>query len=145
MTRLATGQFNADVAVRLAAIRAASGLTQARFADSIGVSDRTYINYERGDREVPATVLRELLEVYGVDPAWVLTGGEDEPRYMPARQMDEATLLEIFEVVGSELKAAKRTFTFAKYARFLYLAYQHALEDGEVNSRRVRELIRLAS
>jgi transcriptional regulator with XRE-family HTH domain len=145
MTRLATDRFNAEVAVRLAAVRAASGLTQAQFAQSIGISDRSYVNYERGEREVPATVLREMLTVYGVDPAWVLTGGDDGPKYMSARQMDEATLLEIFEVVGAELKTAKRSFTFAKYARFLYLAYQHALEDGAVNSRRVRELIRLAS
>lgn len=145
MSRLATDDFNAEVAVRLSAVRAASGLTQAKFAQSIDISDRAYVNYERGTREIPASVLRVLLDVYGIDPAWVLTGGDDAPQYMPARKMDEATLLQIFEVAMSELKTAKRTFTPAKYARFLYLAYQHAVAAGAVNARHVRDLIQLAS
>lgn len=144
MSRLATTQFNADVAVRLAAIRAASGLTQAKFAESIGLSDRALSNYERGERELPSTVLRALLTVYGVDPAWVLTGGDDQPRYMTEREMDESLLCSVFETVAKELKAAKRTFTSAKYARFLYLSYRFALEDGEVSAKRIRDLVRIA-
>lgn len=145
MSRLATSKYNSEVAVRLAAIRAASGLTQLKFAESIGLSDRAYSNYERAEREVPSTVLRELLSVYGVDPAWVLTGGDDQPRYMVEREIDESILRKVFEVVALELKAANRTFTSAKYARFLYLAYRYALEDGEVNAKRIRDLVRIAS
>jgi transcriptional regulator with XRE-family HTH domain len=145
MSRLATDEFNAEVAVRLAAIRAASGLTQVLFAESIGLSDRAYSNYERGEREVPATVLRQLTEVYNVDPLWVLRGSEEEPQYVRERKVDAALLQEVFDVVARELKAAKVSFTSAKHAKFLYLAYRYAVEDQEVAARRIRELIRIAS
>lgn len=145
MTRLASDEFNAEVAIRLAALRASTGLSQAKFAESVGLAERSYINYERGEREIPASVLRRMLEVYGVDPVWILAGSGDEPEYASQRRFDERLMMQVFQIVGDELKRAKKTFTFAKYSKFLCLAYQHAVEDGEVNSKRLRELIRLTA
>ena len=40
------------IARRLAAVRAELGLSQAALAEQVGLSKRTYIHYERGEREV---------------------------------------------------------------------------------------------
>lgn len=145
MSRLATDNFNSEVGVRLAAVRAASGMTQVQFAESIGLSDRAFSNYERGTRELPATVVRGLLDVYNIDPVWLLKGVEVEPEYVAERKVDRRLLAEVFDVVAHELKAAKVTFTAAKYAKFLYFAYCYAAEERAVSTRRIRELIRMAS
>lgn len=145
MSRLATDDFNAEVSVRLAAVRAASGLTQLQFAESIGLSDRAYSNYERGIRELPATVVRALVHAYNIDPLWILMGSQAEPEYVVERKVDQQLLAEVFDVVGRELKAAKVAFTTAKYSKFLYFAYCYAAEEKEVSSRRIRDLIRMAS
>ena len=48
-------------AERAKAIRKASGLTQAAFADRYGIPKRTVENWEGGQREAPSYVL-DLLE-----------------------------------------------------------------------------------
>ena len=46
-------------AARLIAIRKASGLTQARFAERLFVSRGTYANYEAGRQMVPKGMLEQ--------------------------------------------------------------------------------------
>lgn len=145
MSRLATDNFNSEVGVRLAAVRAAVGLTQVQFAESIGLTDRAYSNYERGTREVPATVVRSLLDVYNIDPVWLLNGVAVEPEYVIERKVDMQLLAEVIDVVAQELKAAKLTFTAAKHAKFLYFAYCYAADEREVSTRRIRDMIRMVS
>lgn len=145
MSRLASDEFRTEVGVRLATVRAASGLTQVKFAERIGLTDRAYSNYERGIREIPATVVRELLDAFNIDPVWLLKGIEEEPEYLLDRKLDRQLLEEVIAVVAQELKAAKLTFTAAKYAKFLYFAYCSAAEDREVSTRHIRDLIRMVS
>lgn len=80
MSRLATLEDNASIGERLAALRNRVRLSQVDFAERLGISPRAYQNYERGEREVPAVVLKLLYEVFGVDPLWVLTGPGNDPR-----------------------------------------------------------------
>lgn len=145
MSRLATDDFNSEVGIRLAAIRAASGLTQVQFSESIGLSDRAYSNYERGIREIPTTVLRALMDVHNIDPVWMINGDEVEPEYLVERKLDQQLLAEVFDVVSRELKAAKLTFTAAKFGKFLYYAYGYAAEERTVSTRHIRDMIRMAS
>lgn len=68
------------MAQRLALIREQSGLNQADFAARLGFPKRTYLSWERMEREPPAALLKAILDVFDIDPAWVLAGPEALPR-----------------------------------------------------------------
>lgn len=55
-------------AERLKAIREYSGLSQPEFAKRLGVSVRTYRNYEHGVRSMPQSVRYAVVRWYGNDP-----------------------------------------------------------------------------
>ncbi len=59
---------------RLVKIRMDSGLKQVPFAEALEVSQSAYNTYERGNREMPAKLLRLLHLKFNVNPAWMLTG-----------------------------------------------------------------------
>lgn len=59
---------------RLGKIRKDSGLKQVPFAEALDVSQSAYNTYERGNREMPAKLLRLLHLKFNVNPAWMLTG-----------------------------------------------------------------------
>ncbi|MGP0009065.1 MAG: helix-turn-helix domain-containing protein [Methylocella sp.] len=57
-------------------VRLSKNMNQTNFAKRLGLSLRGYRNYERGDREMPAGVLRRLYLEFKVDLVWMLCGGE---------------------------------------------------------------------
>ncbi|WP_018095606.1 helix-turn-helix domain-containing protein [Sinorhizobium meliloti] len=59
---------------RLGKIRKDSGLKQVPFAEALEVSQSAYNTYERGNREMPAKLLRLLHVKFNVNPVWMLTG-----------------------------------------------------------------------
>ncbi|WP_027487991.1 helix-turn-helix domain-containing protein [Allorhizobium undicola] len=59
---------------RLGKIRKDSGLKQVPFSEALEVSQSAYNTYERGNREIPAKLLRLLHVKFNVNPAWMLTG-----------------------------------------------------------------------
>jgi transcriptional regulator with XRE-family HTH domain len=59
---------------RLARIRKDSGLNQVPFAEALEISQSAYTTYERGQREMPARLLRILHDKFNVNPAWMITG-----------------------------------------------------------------------
>ncbi|WPE20796.1 helix-turn-helix transcriptional regulator [Shinella zoogloeoides] len=59
---------------RLGNIRKDSGLKQVPFAEALEVSQSAYNTYERGNREIPAKILRLLHVKFNVNPVWMLTG-----------------------------------------------------------------------
>ena len=63
----ANSEITDALASRLRAERAAAGLTQAQAADAVGISMRTLIRYERGEREVPMALFIMLANAYGAD------------------------------------------------------------------------------
>lgn len=57
------------VAINLKCLREASGFTQDKLAEFLGVGRSAYSNYESGDREAPLDVLEKLADLYGCDLA----------------------------------------------------------------------------
>lgn len=48
-------------------MREASGYTQERVADFLGVGRSAYANYETGEREIPLTLMEKLADLYGCE------------------------------------------------------------------------------
>jgi transcriptional regulator with XRE-family HTH domain len=89
---------------RFEQIREASGLKGSEFAEQLGIPYRSYMNY-KGGRTPPADVLGKLVELFDVDPTWLMTGeGEafeaenDLNRHSPEPMPSEpAIALSLFE------------------------------------------------
>lgn len=61
-----------NISGRLKRCRESIGKRQADFAETMGVTERTYINWEQG-KDANADKLKNL-SVYGINLHWLLTG-----------------------------------------------------------------------
>lgn len=94
MSKVASDEDKVGFGERMAAVRRSIGLNQTDFAHDIGVVLRAYQNWERGEREVPSSVLRKIYERYDIDLAWLLTGAKHSttaqiPQVIRRRQVEE--------------------------------------------------------
>lgn len=77
---------------RLAALRKAAGLSQNDLADRLEVSRSSYQYYERNERDLPASLLLKLCQIFDDDAHRILTGG---PSPLVLNQIEEiASLVE---------------------------------------------------
>lgn len=65
-----------EFGLRLEKIRLGMRYTQQEFADFAEISLRCYQNYERGEREVSATALKNLAIKIDLSPLYILNGKE---------------------------------------------------------------------
>ncbi|GAA0196357.1 transcriptional regulator with XRE-family HTH domain [Brevundimonas nasdae] len=130
MVTLATHQDNRRLGQRLASLRTRLGKTQIEMAQALNVAPRTYQNYERGEREIAASSVRNLHRLFDVDPVWLLDGQEEEPEFR--RDGQYLALMRIaIEEVEKKLVKARKTMTPAKKADLILLIYRHfAAQDG---------------
>lgn len=131
MSTLSTNAINAQIGRRLAAVRAKEGLIQTEFAERLGITSRAYINYERGEREIPAALLISLLNAFGVDPLWVLVGPSDEPVLCGDRPKPKL-LVESEEMVKRWLERHRKRLPRARQDRLVELLHERALVTGRV-------------
>ena len=120
MSKLSSEDDNLVMGRRLMAVRVASGLTQADFADKLGLSLRAYANYERGEREMPTALFRSLCETFRIDPLWQLTGPGEDPGLVGRRVLDMK-------------------------ARVIRLGYEHCITKGEIDATHLREMLSVAA
>lgn len=88
------------IGIRIRQVR--GSLTQAAFADRLGLERKSVIRYESGERAPDALALLRLMTEFGADPAWVLTGmGANLPL-----EEDERELLAHWRSAPLAVKAA---------------------------------------
>lgn len=82
-------------ALRFASVRKRNGMTQAEFAEKLGISYRTIQNCEAGKQAISSHVLRELYFKFGTSIDWIISGPEFAPeqgnRYAMATAMASKT------------------------------------------------------
>ena len=119
---------------RIAAIR--GELKQTEFAERIGVGRTTVIRYEAGTTSPDANFLRRLVDVFGVDPVWLLMGGERPQQADLA--IDERLLLDKYRtssqagkdaILGAALGQGQSGFT-QKYAGGVGQVVESVAGDG---------------
>lgn len=102
--------FGGSVGARIAQIRGQTSIND--FADSLSVNRKTVTRWEAGEALPDGASLLALLEKFGADPAWVLTGKGASPVLAP----DEAALLDNYRHSPEAGKAAIQT-TSAAFAK----------------------------
>ena len=103
--------MSSTIGERIRAVRARSGLTQDRFARSLGYTRRALLNWEAGIAEPPMAILSPMRMLYDVDPEWLALGDDEEP-LSEYRQVDwdrydrlHRMALTLCDEVGLELEA----------------------------------------
>ena len=144
MSKLANADNNIAIGERLVAAREAQRLTQVDFAELLGLSPRAYQNYERGEREMPTTVLTALHAVFGIDPLWVLVGPGRAPRH--AAVSDKSDVLEeIIITVETHLQRTRKTLAPPKKARLIKVLYVHFLDKTKIDTKHLAEMLALTA
>lgn len=65
---------SSEIGTRLRMCRNDRGITQAQFAEVLGVSARSYQHYEKATREAPVGLLITAARLSGRDFLWLVTG-----------------------------------------------------------------------
>lgn len=76
-------------------LRESKKLTKKQVADAIGITERAYITYEYGQRDVSTDTLQKLADFYGVTTDYLL-GREPEPND-PIKDMSDRLNLNPYE------------------------------------------------
>jgi len=63
-----------DIAARIKGLRLLSGISEDEAAQKVGISTEEYQKYEKGEDDIPISILYEISDFYGVDLTEVLTG-----------------------------------------------------------------------
>ena len=143
MSKLSTEAENIEIGRRLCALRESLNLSQVEFAQRIDLSPRAFQNYERGERETPASVIKVIYEVFSVDPLWLLVGPGAAP--MRAQRGDDADLLEKVVVsVEQRLARTRRRLEPDKKGRLIKLIYLHFRSKGGFDAEHMSEMVALA-
>ena len=73
-----------EIALRLKKLRELKGLSQGDMAKLLNVSQKAISQWERGERAIPAVILKALKEHLSLNIDWLLTG-EGEPFITPQK------------------------------------------------------------
>ena len=126
---------NAAVGNRLFELRTSLKLSQSDFANSIGVSATSYQGYEKGDREVPASLLEHLFDQYHIEPLWIIKAGDSNKNYPKYGFLGNISVLkEIFLAIEDAEKHAGSKTPFEGKFNFALVVYRRFLADGDLDS-----------
>ena len=96
-------EFYVELGRRMAALRAAQGLSQAELAQALGLKQTTYSGYESGARRLPLDKLPEVCRALETTPGALLTG---EARLDAALTPEETAVLDALRLCRDPAAAA---------------------------------------
>ena len=116
---------------RMAIARNELGLSQARMAEALGMSQRAYQSYETGKRSIPVEALVDMHRQFGVDLNWILLGVEAvRPGHdLAALEGFETALDRHLGATGIRLKSEKRGAIVARWYRSFLEGKEIPLDD----------------
>ena len=111
---------------RLACIRKKHRLTQDKMAKRLNISRSAYQYYERGERDVSASVLAKIYQEFEVEPLWLMAGDDGDGGYrkwITGAYRDigivvDTRVLEICPDISCEKKWAAIDFLFDEFCSF---------------------------
>lgn len=94
-----------NLADSLKRFRRELNVTQKQASSIVGVSERSYGEYERGTAKIPASAILKLADTFGVSADYLL-GRTDTPNFNDTEQppaVDESTVAEIRRAAMAEV------------------------------------------
>lgn len=128
---------------RLREERLRLNLSQTAFGATAGVTKKSQMLYEAGERS-PDGVYLAAIAAAGADVLYILTGSHSHKVAVPTSGMDMPRFQLAIEAVEEGLVAAKRTMKPAKKAE-LFLAVYDMMGEPSVTKARVLKLVKLAA
>lgn len=119
-------------------------MSQADFAESLGVSKRAYIHYERGEREPPFGIAKAVFDLYGIDYMWLVSGTDPEPQKAGAELVDFRLIALIVSELERQLALLGRQMKNEHKARVIKALYQFGRERGAVTAEMVSSVLEVA-
>ena len=80
---------NKDIGMRIRELRELSDITTEEIAKELDVDEETYISYENGIIDIPASFLYQIAQIFNVDLALILTGEETRMTYFDVTRADK--------------------------------------------------------
>jgi transcriptional regulator with XRE-family HTH domain len=116
---------------RMAIARNEIGLSQARMAEALGMSQRAYQSYETGKRSIPVEALVDMHRQFGVDLNWIMLGVEAvRPGHdLAALEGFETALDRHLSATDIRLKSEKRGAIVARWYRSFLEGKEIPLDD----------------
>lgn len=96
--------------IRLKELRVNTGKSQTAIAKALGVSQRTYCNYENGAREADYGTLCKLADFFGVSVDYLLERDTDKSAELPPTDKELSEMLST--LTKSELDDTKNYIGF---------------------------------
>lgn len=121
-------------------IRKARGVNQADVAAHLDISHGALVNYEKGLREPPASVILGFARMYKVNPAWLLTG-EGRPDQVG---LDDAYLISI-DTAWQYLTRAGDPVDKNDLMKLGSALFQYLLEHGSISESMSEKLFALSA
>jgi transcriptional regulator with XRE-family HTH domain len=125
---------------RLKEERAKVGLSQTAFGEVGGVTKKTQMLYESGERAPDLKYLQRLADI-GVDIQYVVTG----KRAATSDHLDELLLEQSIEKAENLMRVAGKKYTAAQKAKIIGLVYQIYLEENTLSDDSLGRILRLVS
>lgn len=122
---------------RLKIIQKKSGKTLPEFAQSLGISRDSLINYQQNRTFPDSRILSTICEKYGINPTWLLMG-EGEP-FLGEMGTPQVISIDSAMQVIMEIEAEEKIKLTEAQRRALYPILKVLLED---DAEAVRNLIR---
>lgn len=129
-----------EIGARLAQFRNLRGLLQSEFAGELGLSPRSYQNYELGIRDVPIATVAKMIELYALNTQWLISGNGG-PYFNDPVKVARESLQEIVQAAG----AAKLTPDLEKLPGVLAIVVKQLEVGRMLNPDELEQLVRLAS
>jgi len=118
------------VAERFLTVRSHLNLSQKAFAESLGISLGAEQNYERGDRQISASVIFSVYKIFDIDPQWLLDGDEEPPRFIQNRgNLDKDVLSRAVNEVLEAIEESGRNVSSDIASKCIGVLYASYLKD----------------
>lgn len=125
---------------RIKQLRVDKGLSQIDLAKALDVQPGTIQRWERNFTP-PASALVEMVELYGVDPGWLLMGREvDSPG------IDQEFLSMVMTATFEGLEERRLKLPADKLTKLIFLLYDYCkLKSGKVEDDAIETVLQLVS
>ena len=69
-------EYNINIGNRIRELRELSDISTEELASQVNIDEETYITYEKGEKDIPASLIYEIARIFNVDMGLLLNGEE---------------------------------------------------------------------